>query len=229
MGHEIEKYARQQEIDISCIIDNPSDWQKYNTELRNSDVAIEFTAPSVVVNNLKRLMDLGVPVTTGTTGWDEQLEQVENHCIKSNGSLFYASNFSIGVNLFFALNRYLTRLMADHNEYGISLEETHHTQKIDAPSGTAVSLVKDIIKEQDNYQTWKLMPGELQRGEIPVTAHRIEGVTGTHRVQFQSKIDTITIEHAAHSREGFAQGAIMAARWLTGKKGVFTMKDLLNI
>lgn len=229
MGHEIEKYAKQYGYEVIAIIDNENDWDKKAYELKNADIAIEFTAPSVVIDNLKRLFDKRIPVVTGTTGWMDKLPEIQNYCEKSNGSLFYASNFSIGVNLFFAVNKHLAKLMADYPEYFISVEETHHTQKLDAPSGTAVSMLNDILNENQVYNNWRLVSDKPRDDEIPVEAHRIEGVTGTHLVRYTSPIDSISIEHKAFNREGFARGALLAAAWLRGKKGIFTMNDLLNI
>ena len=229
MGHEIEKYAPSMKMKVVAIIDNPDDWQLYTEELKNADVAIEFTSPDVVTANIMKLMDLGIPVVTGTTGWLNKLPEIQNYCEKSNGSLFYASNFSIGVNLFFVINKYLAKLMSQYAEYMISAKETHHTQKIDAPSGTAISMLEDILKENDFYSGWKLAGENPGSDEIPVDAHRIEGVTGTHVVKYTSPIDTISLKHEAFNREGFARGALMAASWLQDKKGIFTMNDLLNI
>ncbi len=229
MGHEIEKYAQSMEMEIVAIIDNPDDWRKFVKEIITADVAIEFTSPGVVVENLTKLMDLGIPVVTGTTGWMDKLTEIQNYCERSNGSLFYASNFSIGVNLFFAVNKYLAKLMSQYPEYMISAKETHHTQKLDAPSGTAISMLGDILKENDFYTGWRLAGENLKPNDILVEAQRIEGVTGTHIVKYTSPIDTISLKHEAFNREGFARGALMAAAWLRGKKGIFTMNDLLNI
>lgn len=229
MGHEIERFATSMNMDIVSIVDNPDDWQNFKNELKTADVAIEFTSPAVVTENIMKLMDLGVPVVTGTTGWMKKLPEIQRYCEESNGSLFYASNFSIGVNLFFAVNKYLAKLMSQYPEYMISAEETHHTQKIDAPSGTAISMLEDILKENDFYSGWKLTGENPSPDEIPVEAHRLEGVTGTHIVNYTSPIDTISLKHEAFNREGFAMGALMAAVWLKGKKGIFTMNDLLNI
>ncbi len=229
MGKEIEKYALASGHSIHAIIDNDNDWETKLEQLQQSDVAIEFTMPSIVVSNLKKLMELNVPVVTGTTGWWEQLPDIEQFCARCNASLFYASNFSIGVNLFFALNRYLANLMSNFNQYSLSLEETHHTQKLDAPSGTAISMVKDIVKHHKGITGWKFATEAPSTDEIAVTAHRIENVTGTHKLIYKSEIDTISIEHIAHNREGFARGALLAAQWLPGRKGVFTMNDLLKL
>jgi 4-hydroxy-tetrahydrodipicolinate reductase len=229
MGREIEKYAPELGCSVEVIIDQPHEWQQHERIIKSVDVAIEFTAPGVVVGNLHRLMDMNIPVVTGTTGWMGQLGDIEQYCKERNGSLFYASNFSIGVNLFFALNRYLAQLMAVYPEYKAELDETHHTQKLDAPSGTAVSMIDDLLKHNTNYKGWKFDHEGAQPDEVSVRAHRIEGVTGTHKLIYKSDIDSISIEHIANNRQGFAKGALLAARWLADKKGVFTMNDLLKL
>lgn len=229
MGHEIEKYAPTAGCEVIAIVDQSQHWKTHHDQLKQADVAIEFTSPEVVTDNLKKLMDMQVPVVTGTTGWMQHLEDIKHYCSKSNGSVFYASNFSIGVNLFFALNRYLAELMSPYPEYNITLDETHHTQKLDAPSGTALSMLDDVIRIHPSVENWKFANQQPGKNEIAVTAHRIEGVTGTHQLTYASDIDSISIEHKANNREGFAKGALMAARWLHDKKGVFTMNDLLKL
>lgn len=227
MGREINKLTQGNDWEVVAVIDNPEDWKKYTDDLKQADVAIEFTSPEVVVENLYKLIAMNIPVVTGTTGWQNQLNEVETHVKKCNGSLFYASNFSIGVNLFFAVNRFLTRLMNAYPEYRIALEETHHTQKLDAPSGTAVTMLKDILSVNDHYTDWQFSNKNPNDKQIPVTCYRLDDVKGTHKVGYHSPIDELTLEHKAHSREGFARGALLAARWLLNKKGVFTMNNLL--
>ncbi len=229
MGREIEKHARAQNLTVTAIVDTPEDWEKHAHQIQSADVAIEFTAPEVVVENLKKLFEMGVPVVTGTTGWNQHYELVKSHCEKCNGGLFYASNFSIGVNLFFALNRHMAKLMNDYSQYKVAVEESHHKQKLDAPSGTAISLLDDIIAIHPKYKRWQLVPQSGNENSIPVTAIREEGVTGIHSVKYESEIDSITINHTANNRDGFALGALMAAKWIQGKKGIYTMRDLLNL
>ncbi len=229
MGQEIEKYAPHSGCSVVAIIDNAQDWEKHEASLKQADVAIEFTSPGVVTDNLKRLMDMQLAVVTGTTGWSAKLPEIAQYCQQRNGSVFYASNFSVGVHLFFALNRYLADLMADYPSFWPTLEETHHTQKLDAPSGTAITMLEDIIKINHGIKDWKFASEKPTKDEIAVIAHRIEGVTGTHKLVYESAIDSISIEHKAHNREGFARGALMAARWLKDKKGIFTMNDLLKL
>ncbi len=229
MGKEIEKFARDCNYQVVAIVDNQDDWKKYDQQIRNADVAIEFTTPDVVISNIKRLLDMNVPTVTGTTGWLNSLAEIEQYCSGCNGSLFYASNFSVGVNLFFALNRYLADLMHGYHDYRGHLEETHHTQKLDAPSGTAITMINDILKVNPDYKGWKFADKNPTKNQISVESKRIEGVTGIHKMIYHSEVDSITIMHKANNREGFAHGALMAAKWLPGRKGIFTMGDLLKL
>lgn len=222
MGKTIEKLAEEKGHQIVARISSNNDF----SELKNADVAIDFSIPEAAVKNITTCFELGIPVVSGTTGWLEQFYEVLNTCQLRNGSFIYASNFSVGVNLFFELNKKLAEMMAKHKEYTVDIEEIHHTQKLDAPSGTAISLANDIIKKSD-YTNWKL--DNAPQNEIPIKALRIEDVKGTHTVSYHSSIDTLSIKHEAHSREGFALGAILAAEWLKGKNGVYTMKDVLGI
>jgi 4-hydroxy-tetrahydrodipicolinate reductase len=229
MGREIHKLAPAAGIDVTVIIDQPEEWLTYHDQLQTVDVAIEFTSPHIVTENLKKLISMHIPVVTGTTGWMHKLDEIEQFCKQSNGSLFYASNFSIGVNLFFALNRYLADLMSQYPDYTVHLDETHHTQKLDAPSGTAISMLEDVLKINPDLKGWKFISDNPDAQEISVEAHRIAGVPGIHKLTYDSEIDSISIEHIAHNRVGFAKGALMAARWLKDKKGIFTMNDLLKL
>ncbi len=195
-------------------------------DLTKADAAIEFSTPEVAVANLKRCFEARIPVVSGTTGWLKHYSEIIKFCEESNGSFIYASNFSVGVNLFFNLNEKLAKLMAPWKAYEVSVSEIHHTQKKDAPSGTAISIAEGILKYSDK-KDWKL--NTSQEDIIAINAERIEDVKGTHEVFYTSEIDTISIKHEAHSRDGFAIGAILAAEWLQTKKGIFTMKDVLNI
>lgn len=195
-------------------------------DLLNADIAIEFSTPESAVNNIKLCLENNIPIVSGTTGWLQHYDKMVKFCENHNGSFIYASNFSVGVNLFFSINEYVSKLMKPWKNYQVSMEEIHHTQKLDAPSGTAITLAEGIINKSDK-KGWTLEnPSEE---EIKITAHRIDDVKGTHIINYESKIDTISIKHEAHSREGFALGAILAAEWLVDKKGVFTMKDVLKI
>jgi 4-hydroxy-tetrahydrodipicolinate reductase len=223
MGQTIEQIALSRGHDVILKIDK----NDHNYDISKADIAIDFSIPSVAFNNISNCIDNNVPVISGTTGWLEDYNKVVNLCKEKNGAFIYASNFSLGVNIFFELNKTLAKMMSQLKQYKVSLEEIHHTQKLDAPSGTAISLANDIISAHTSYNEWKL--DENGENIIPITAKRIKDVPGTHTVSYQSEVDTITIEHVAHNRQGFALGAIIAAEWLVGKTGVFTMNDVLNI
>lgn len=222
MGKEIEKIAleRGHEIILKKTEDNNFDG------LEIADVAIDFSIPTAAKNNILTCLDKEIPVISGTTGWLEDFNQVVAYCKEKNGAFLYGSNFSVGVNLFFEVNKHLAKLMANVNEYKVSMEEIHHTHKLDAPSGTAISLANDIISNSD-YNNWVLEnPTE---NDIEIVAKRIDEVPGTHSVFYKSLVDEIEIKHTAFSRQGFALGAVIAAEWIIGKKGVFGMKDVLNL
>lgn len=195
--------------------------------LKNADVAIDFSLPSVAVANISECLTNGIPVISGTTGWLEEYPKMVSLCQEKNGAFLYGSNFSLGVNLFFQLNENLAKMMSRFNQYKVELEEIHHTQKLDAPSGTAISLSKGII-ENSNYTSWTLDKNR-EENQLYIDAKRIENVPGTHSVFYNSDVDTIEIKHTAHNREGFAFGAVIAAEWIIGKKGIFTMKDVLQL
>lgn len=195
--------------------------------LEKADVAIDFSVPTAAVENISTCFNLNIPVISGTTGWLEQYSKMVKLCEEKNGAFIYGSNFSLGVNVFFELNDYLSKIMSKFSQYTTSIEEIHHTQKLDAPSGTAITLAETIINNSD-YSSWGL--NEIQNPEeLKITSKRIPEVPGTHIISYTSAIDTIEIKHEAHNREGFALGAVVAAEWLVGKKGVFSMKDVLNL
>jgi 4-hydroxy-tetrahydrodipicolinate reductase len=194
--------------------------------LLDADVAIDFSVPNSAVGHISECLNHNIPVISGTTGWLENYDEMVNLCQEKNGSFIYGSNFSLGVNIFFELNNYLAKMMKNLKDYNVSMEEIHHLQKLDAPSGTAISLAKGIIENTD-YTDWTL--DNASTNEIYIDAKRIENIPGTHSVFYDSKVDQIEIKHTAHSREGFALGSVIAAEWLLGKKGVFTMKDVLGI
>ncbi len=190
------------------------------------DVAIDFSTPEAAFDNIKFCFERGIPIVSGTTGWLNDYKEAVWLCKQKNGAFIYASNFSLGVNLFFELNRKLAQMMTNLYDYKVSMEEIHHIHKLDAPSGTAISLAEGII-ENSRYSGWKLK--EASENEIPITARREGEVPGTHSIQYSSAVDTVEIKHTAHNREGFALGALIAAEWIHGKKGVFSMKDVLNL
>ncbi len=222
MGKEIEQIALQRG---HSIVLKKTETASYDG-LENADVAIDFSIPSAAVDNISSCLHKKIPVISGTTGWLADYDKMTELAEKTEGAFLYGSNFSLGVNLFFELNNYLARLMTHIPDYKVAMEEIHHTQKLDSPSGTAISLANDIIRNSA-YQNWTL--DEPQQHEIPVTALRIENVPGTHTVSYQSEVDEIAIKHTAFSRKGFALGAVIAAEWIIGKKGVFSMKDVLNL
>ncbi|MFL9842807.1 4-hydroxy-tetrahydrodipicolinate reductase [Flavobacterium rhizosphaerae] len=194
--------------------------------LTDADAAIDFSVPSSAVANISACLTADIPVVSGTTGWLEDYHKMAQLCEEKNGAFIYGSNFSLGVNIFFELNIQLAKMMTRLKEYKVSMEEVHHTQKLDAPSGTAITLAKDIIEYSD-YAGWAI--GNPKDDDIFIDAKRIEGVPGTHTVKYDSDIDSIEIKHTAHSREGFALGAVIAAEWLLGKSGVYGMKDVLGL
>lgn len=222
MGQVIERTALERGHEI-VLRKRSSDSFEGLTE---ADVAIDFSVPDAAVGNISACLNGNVPVISGTTGWLENYHDMAQLCEEKNGAFIYGSNFSLGVNIFFELNTYLAKMMGTLKQYNVSMEEVHHTQKLDAPSGTAITLAKDIIAHSD-YSSWAL--GNPKEDEIFIDAKRIEGVPGTHTVAYDSEVDSIEIKHTAHSREGFALGAVVAAEWLMGKKGVYSMKDVLGL
>jgi 4-hydroxy-tetrahydrodipicolinate reductase len=227
MGKEIEQIALSRGHSIVLVIDinNPEALTVEN--LSQADVAIEFTSPGIAVKNYMQCFNAGTPVVSGTTGWLEQREFVEKACKEKNGCFFYSSNFSLGVNIFFELNRYLARMMKGFQQYNVSMTEIHHLQKLDAPSGTAISLAEDIISQHGGKSKWTIEEPK-SNDELHINAIREGMVPGIHTVKYNSEVDYIEITHSAYSRKGFALGAVMAAEFSAGRKGIFSMADLLN-
>jgi len=225
MGKTIEKIAQSRGHEIVARIDVGDTMAQLD---KSADVAIEFTQPEAAVQNLKACFDNGIPVVCGTTGWLQHKNEVEQYCHTKNGTLLYSSNFSLGVNLFFKLNEYLSKLMDRYPQYEVSIDETHHTQKKDAPSGTAITLAQGVINHLKRKKEWTL--GETQNSdELVIHSFREDPAPGTHVVKYSSEVDDIEITHTAHSREGFAEGAVLVAEWLAGKKGIYTMDDFLQL
>lgn len=222
MGKVIERIALERGHEIVLKKD------EFNTYdgLSTADVAIDFSVPSAAVSNISNCFNANVPVVSGTTGWLEHYDEMIALCKTKNGGFISSSNFSLGVNLFFEFNEYLAKIMSKFDHYKLDMEEIHHDQKLDAPSGTAISLAKGVI-ENSNYTNWTL--DNPKENEIHIEAIRTGTVPGTHTVTYNSEVDSIEIKHTAHNREGFALGAVIAAEWLAGKHGVFTMKDVLNL
>lgn len=221
MGKVIERIALERGHEIVLKKDENNTYEG----LSNADVAIDFSVPSAAVENISSSFHANVPVVSGTTGWLDRYDEVITLCKEKKGGFISSSNFSLGVNLFFEINDYLAKIMAPYTSYSVAMEEIHHTQKLDAPSGTAISLAKGVI-ENSPYTNWTL--DQATANEIHIDAKRIADVPGTHTVTYNSEVDSIEIKHTAHNREGFALGAVIAAEWLAGKQGVFTMKDVLN-
>ncbi len=231
MGKTIEQVINEQQAGADEIVlkigaNNLNDFTVEN--LRRADVAIEFTQPEAAIANICKCFEAGVPVVVGTTAWLNQLEEVTRICNEKNGTLFYAPNFSIGVNIFFEVNRHLAALMNRQPQYEVSMEEIHHTEKKDAPSGTAIKAAEVMLAELQRYDAWKLDVADSANA-FPIVAKREPEVPGTHTVTYKCSVDELVFTHQAHSRKGFAEGAVAAARWVIGKKGVFQMKDMLAL
>jgi len=228
MGKEIEKIAldRGHEITLKIDINNPEYLTPEN--LKKAGVAIEFTTPASATANYKLCFESGIPVVSGTTGWLEKLAEVHQLCKTNNGTFFHTTNFSLGVNIFFALNKKLAQLMASHREYKVEMKEIHHTQKLDAPSGTAITLAEGILENIPDKKTWVNHSTDVA-SELGIVSEREGQVPGTHIINYDSEVDYIEITHCAKSRKGLAFGAVLAAEYSFGKKGILTMNDLLNI
>lgn len=226
MGKEIEQIALQRGHEIVLKVSKDESY-----DINVADVAIDFSIPTAAFHNIANCFEHKVPVISGTTGWLDKYDEAIQLCNQKKGSFIYASNFSLGVNIFFELNRRLSMLMNPLENYTVSVEEIHHTKKLDAPSGTAITLAEGIIESSDN-KSWDLKTDELSasgNSVIPITAKRIPEVPGTHTISYESEVDSIEITHTAHNRKGFALGAVIAAEWLKDKEGIYTMKDVLNI
>lgn len=228
MGKAIEAIAQGRGHEIVHRIDINSSHLLEKEHLSQADVAIEFTTPETAYHNIEKCFNANVPVVCGTTGWLEKLPEVKAQCLEKHQAFLYASNFSIGVNIFFELNRRLAELMAPQKEYKVSMVEVHHTQKKDAPSGTAITLAEQILEKVPGKTGW-VNETTSDPASLGIVSKREDPAPGTHTIHYSSAIDDITITHTAHSREGFAAGAVTAAEWLKGKKGIFTMKDVLSL
>lgn len=234
MGQIIERFAveRGHEIVLKISIDNLTDFTTENLE--KADVAIDFSAPDAAVDNIYKCFEAKLPVVVGTTGWYGKLQEIKNDCLSSNNTLIYGSNFSIGVNLFFHLNKVLAKLMNNYPAYEVQVEEIHHTQKLDAPSGTAMTIAEDIIDMLDRKDEWvnevvgTPIPDSIKTEQLLIESHRIDSIPGTHTVVYSSEVDDIEIKHTAHSRAGFALGAVIAAEWLQNKQGFYNIADIFN-
>jgi 4-hydroxy-tetrahydrodipicolinate reductase len=229
MGKAIEKIAIERGHKISFIVNSENEIEK--AEFSNTDVAIEFSKPELATKHIIHCLNNSIPIVVGTTAWHHELETIKTICADINGTILYSSNFSLGVNIFFEINKKLSELLNYHPEYKAEIEEIHHVQKLDAPSGTAIEIARGIIEYNQNYDDWKCEIGKLpdvNENEIPIIAKRNPDVPGTHTVTYTSEIDTISMSHIAHNRKGFALGSVIAAEWIRNKKGIFTMSNILN-
>jgi 4-hydroxy-tetrahydrodipicolinate reductase len=222
MGQMIEQIALNRDHEIVAKIDEHTQ----NIDFSSMDVAIDFSMPEAAFSNITKCLENNVPIISGTTGWLDKYQDAVTLCKSKNGAFIYASNFSLGVNIFFELNNYLAKMMQNLPEYKVSLEEIHHTQKLDAPSGTAITLAEGVISNSE-YTHWKL--DDDSNNSLPITSKRIGKTPGTHTVKYNNVVDNIEIKHTAHNREGFALGAVTAAEWIIGKAGIFSMRDVLNL
>lgn len=236
MGHAVETAAIERQHTIVATIDNEEDWQQQADALRKADVALEFSTPNTAVQSIRRLLGMGLPVVSGTTGWYDQLDKVAEECRQLGGRLLVASNFSIGMNVVFDINRRLARLMNGHSEYSASITETHHIYKLDAPSGTAIRLAEDIVGAMDRLEGWECFNGQTstdgKSSILPVRSIRQGEVPGIHEITYDSPYDTLTLRHSAKGRQGLALGAVLAAEWLVRQTapsptGYYTMQEVI--
>ncbi len=226
MGKEIEAIALQRHHTIILKVDETNSASLTTANLQQADVAIEFSTPHTVISNIKKCLDAQLPIVVGTTGWYDSFKDIENECQQKNGTIFHSTNFSLGVNIFMKVNSYLAELMNKYTNYDVSMEEIHHTHKLDKPSGTAITLANQVINKIERKKKWSitdinpetLFIKDVREGEVP----------GTHIIKYSSAIDDIEIMHKAHNRQGFALGAVIAAEYICGKKGIFTMNDLMG-
>jgi len=237
MGKAIEKIALAKGHDIVYKVNMENAFDFMPISLQNVNVAIDFSMPSAAVDNILKCFEVKVPIIVGTTGWYDQFDMIKDKCINEGQSMVYSTNFSIGVNIFYKLNKILAKMMANHQDYDVMIEEVHHTEKKDHPSGTALSLANQILAEGGIKKEWKgrllyneNMPSQsVKKHELLIESKRVGDVTGDHSVKYESMIDEITITHKAKSRYGFAKGAVFAAEWIQGKQGIYTMEDLLKL
>jgi 4-hydroxy-tetrahydrodipicolinate reductase len=229
MGKAIEEIAIERGHKISCIVNSKNTIE--DADFSNTDVAIEFSKPELATKHIIHCLNNSIPIIVGTTAWHHEIETIKTICSEENGAILYSSNFSLGVNIFFEINKKLAELLNNHSEYKAEIEEIHHVHKLDAPSGTAIEIAKGIIGYNQNYDDWKCEIGKLptvSEHEIAIIAKREPEVPGTHTVTYSSEIDTISMSHIAHNRKGFALGSVISAEWIKDKTGIFTMSNILN-
>jgi 4-hydroxy-tetrahydrodipicolinate reductase len=237
MGRIIEKIVNDRGHEVVLKIDQDNLHELTSENLQKADVAIEFSTPLTVLNNIAQCFAAGVPVVVGATGWYDKLQQIKQQCEQSDGTIIYASNFSVGVNLFFYVNKVLAKLMNNYPYYDVQVEEIHHTQKIDSPSGTAITIAEGILANLDTKKEWvnvltadgaENVGDPVKTEQLLIESFRIDSVPGTHTVIYDSEVDMIEFKHTAHNRNGFALGAVMAAEWIQGKKGFHSVNDMFN-
>lgn len=234
MGRIIEKYAIERGHEIVLIIDEENRDDITIEDLKSADMAIDFSTPNSILSNIQQCFEADLPLIVGTTGWYDEIENIKEQCLSGNHALLYGSNFSIGVNVFFHVNKVLAEAMRPHRQYEVQVEEIHHTAKLDAPSGTAITIAEGILEHSDQKTDWVNYIVEEEKEVIPkpdqllIESHRIEEVPGTHTVLYSSEVDQIEFKHTAHSRAGFALGALMAAEWLQNKKGFFDVTEMFT-
>ncbi|MDB5029699.1 4-hydroxy-tetrahydrodipicolinate reductase [Mucilaginibacter sp.] len=237
MGKIIEKIATDRKHEIVLKIDHDNQHDLTAENLQKADVAIEFSTPATVLGNIEHCFNAGVPIVVGTTGWYDQMQQIKQRCQEGNNTFIYATNFSVGVNIFFHINRVLAKLMNKHPYYEVQVEEIHHIQKLDAPSGTAITIAEGIIENLDAKKQWVNILTDTNNpaddnakvDDVLIESYRIDSVPGTHTVIYDSEVDTIELKHTAHNRNGFALGAVLAAEWVADKKGFFSVKDMFDL
>ena len=227
MGREIEQIALQRNHTIVLKIDKENIDAITTAQLKQADVAIEFSTPNTVINNIYKCFEAQLPVVVGTTGWHDKFDEIKSICLKDNHALFYATNFSLGVNLFFKMNEHIVRMMNNFNDYEVSMQEVHHIHKLDKPSGTAITTAEKILANQTKKNKWSI--DKKDNTDLFIDVVREDEVPGTHTVFYKSDVDEISITHKAYNRKGFALGAVLAAEFLLEKKGIYTMNDLLNL
>jgi len=237
MGKIIEKIAIDRKHEIVLKIDQDNQHELTAENLKKADVAIEFSTPATVLANIKQCFEVGVPVVVGTTGWHGNIDDVKQACEQHNGSIIYATNFSVGVNIFFHINKMLAKLMNNYPYYEVQVEEIHHTQKLDSPSGTAITIAEGIIENLENKKGWanvltagseEATDDNIKEDQLLIESFRIDSVPGTHTVIYDSEVDSIEFKHTAHNRNGFALGAVLAAEWVHNKKGFYSVQDMFD-
>lgn len=228
MGKEVEKIALQRKHQIVAKIDTEKEWKQLQSSENDADVVIDFSLPKSAVDNISRCFTMGIPIVTGTTGWYNRMGEIKERCIAKNATLFYSPNFSVGVNLFFSVNKMLAKIMSNFDTYDVSMEETHHIHKLDSPSGTAIKAAEGIIENYKSLTDW-VTHAATKEDVLPILSHREGEVPGTHKVTYESEADKIILTHKAKNRSGFALGAVLAAEFIYSKQGVFTMDDLLKL